>query len=288
MEFRIYKDIKEFYKDTYDILLRHEGQNLIPLGNIIIGNEGKDKHDWRDPLNWFMATVSGENGIILTAIMTPPWNLTLYATDNRLNNRALDFLVNEIIKENISVPGVMSEKSLAEGFASKYTLAKGMEFSVSMNQRIYELTEVNHDIPEIGSLRLAKESDISFFPYWFEGFRLECFDTPIAINSDEEVYRYHIATDKLYILEYNGMPVSMAKTAREMTTVCSVAVVYTPPYFRGKGYATSCVAKVSRMVLGRGFKKCVLYTDLANPTSNSIYQKIGYRPICDSLDIKFE
>jgi predicted GNAT family acetyltransferase len=73
-----------------------------------------------------------------------------------------------------------------------------------------------------------------------------------------------------------------------MQTVCGVSFVYTPPYFRCKGYATSCVAGLSRMLLKEGFTKCVLYTDLANPTSNSIYRKIGYRPICDSLEIKFE
>ena len=80
---------------------------------------------------------------------------------------------------------------------------------------------------------------------------------------------------------------SMAKMSREMVTVCAVSFVYTPPYFRGHGHATSCVAGVSRAILARGYKRCVLYTDLSNPTSNSIYQKIGYAPICDSMEIKF-
>jgi predicted GNAT family acetyltransferase len=80
----------------------------------------------------------------------------------------------------------------------------------------------------------------------------------------------------------------MAQKNREMQTVSGVSYVYTPPYFRGKGYATSCVADLSRLLLKEGFTKCVLYTDLANPTSSSIYQKVGYRPVCDSLEIKFE
>jgi len=67
-----------------------------------------------------------------------------------------------------------------------------------------------------------------------------------------------------------------------------VAFVYTPPYYREKGYATSCVAQISQIALEKGFTKCVLYTDLANPISNSIYQKIGYVPVCDSLMLKFE
>jgi len=48
------------------------------------------------------------------------------------------------------------------------------------------------------------------------------------------------------------------------------------------------VAQISQMALDKGFDKCVLYTDLLNPTSNSIYQKIGYTPICDSLMLNFE
>ena len=60
MHFKIYKDIHAFYNDTYDVLMRHEAQNVIPLGNILIGYEGKDKTEWRDPAKWLMMTVSDE------------------------------------------------------------------------------------------------------------------------------------------------------------------------------------------------------------------------------------
>ncbi|MCL2564248.1 MAG: GNAT family N-acetyltransferase [Defluviitaleaceae bacterium] len=287
MKFRVYKDVKEFYKDTYDVLMEDESQNLIPLGNIIIGNEGKDKHDWRDPVNWFMATVSDENVILLTAVMTPPYNLTLYATNNNINDAALEFFINEIIKANIFVPGAMSEKSLADNFANKYSSAKNIEYSISMSQRIYELSQVNPEIPKIGTLRLAKDSDIAFLPYWLEIFRQnEPNAPPTGLNYEDA--RYHITSNRLYILEDEGIPVSMARIARDMVTICGIGPVFTPPYFRGRGYASSCVAGISSIILERGYKKCVLYTDLANPTSNSIYQKIGYEPVCDSLAIKFE
>ena len=84
------------------------------------------------------------------------------------------------------------------------------------------------------------------------------------------------------------MAVSMAKIGREFMGTAGVALVYTPPYFRGRGYATELVARLSQKWLDKGFARCVLYTDLANPTSNSIYQQIGYTPIADSLDIRFK
>jgi predicted GNAT family acetyltransferase len=63
--------------------------------------------------------------------------------------------------------------------------------------------------------------------------------------------------------------------------------VYTPPEWRGKGYASACVAALSQLCLDSGYQFCMLYTDLANPTSNSIYQKIGYQPIGESREYRF-
>ena len=129
-----------------------------------------------------------------------------------------------------------------------------------------------------------------FFPFWLAAFNAagSYGKTEMSIPQNAEHYRYRLSAKKLYVLEDNGMPVSMAGYTREMQTAIGVAFVYTPPCYRGKGYATSCVAQISQFALGKGFTKCVLYTDLLNPTSNSIYQKIGYVPICDSLMLKFK
>lgn len=121
MRFKLYKDVRAFYRDTFAVLLHHEAQNLIPLGNLIIGVEGKDKTGWRDPASWFMATVSDGAGIRLTAVMTPPHNLTLYATDNRYDGETTACLIGGILKADVAVPGVMTESALAEVFARAYT-----------------------------------------------------------------------------------------------------------------------------------------------------------------------
>ncbi len=288
MQFKLYMDVHEFYNDTYDVLMRHEAQNMIPLGNIIIGHMGEDKTDWRNPVNWLMATVSDANGIRLTAIMTPPHNITLYATDNIINLEAINCLIDGL--EDYEIPGVTTEKSLAEYFAKKYADKKGLSFEITMNQCIYELKEVNSDIKQFGVVRLLDEKDMYFFPYWAEAFDSANIygKTEMSIPQEATSYRYRLSTKKLYVLEYNGIPVSMAGYTREMQTAIGVAFVYTPPYYRGKGYASSCVAQISQIALDKGFTKCVLYTDLLNPTSNSIYQKIGYTAICDSLMLRFK
>ena len=63
-----------------------------------------------------------------------------------------------------------------------------------------------------------------------------------------------------------------------------VGFVYTPARSRRRGYATACVATLSQALLDQGNQYCCLYADLANSTSNNIYQRIGYRPLCDFAD----
>ena len=288
MKFKIYKDVHEFYNDTYNVLMQEEAQNMILLGNIIIGNEGKDKTDWRDPANWVMGSVYDANGVQVIALMTPPHNITLYATDNIINHQAINCLLDGLTEYNI--PGVTTEKTLAELFAKEYTARKGLTFETTMSQRIYELTTINTDVKQFGTVRFFEEKDMHYFPYWLEAFNSAGTygNTTMYIPQDVEAYHYRLSSKKLFVLEVDGKPVSMAGFTREMQTAIGVAYVYTPPYYRGKGYASSCVAQISQIALDKGFTKCVLYTDLLNPTSNSIYQKIGYNAICDSLMLRFQ
>jgi predicted GNAT family acetyltransferase len=78
-----------------------------------------------------------------------------------------------------------------------------------------------------------------------------------------------------------GEPVSMAIRSRPTRHGISVSGVYTPPEQRRHGYATACVAALSQKLLDQGYQFCSLFTDLANPTSNSIYMQVGYRPVAD-------
>ena len=64
--------------------------------------------------------------------------------------------------------------------------------------------------------------------------------------------------------------------------------VYTPPERRRRGYATSLVAEVSARLLESGRRRCFLYTDLANPTSNAIYRRIGYEQVAESAEYGYE
>ena len=75
--------------------------------------------------------------------------------------------------------------------------------------------------------------------------------------------------------------------SRQKQSGIRIGPVYTPPALRGRGYASACVARLSQDKLDEGRTFCFLYTDLSNPTSNHIYQEIGYEPVCDVADYRF-
>jgi len=288
MKYTQYKDPKEFYQATYEVLLKHEAQNSIPLGNVILGNNGGEVDGWRNPLNWYMATVSTENDdVLLVAIMTPPFSITLYENDNVPNDEALVCLCDNLLAADVEVLGVTSENDLAKRFTNLYTKAKKTSHKIHMNMRIYTLDRVNKNIPLIGTLRKANHNDSYFLPYWLNLFSVEC---RIKGQTLEEALAYlerAINRDSIWVLEDNGLPVSITGIVRESINGCTIGMVYTPPYLRKKGYASSSVAQVTQIALDRGYKYVSLFTDLANPVSNSIYQKIGYNPLCDYNEIVF-
>jgi predicted GNAT family acetyltransferase len=68
--------------------------------------------------------------------------------------------------------------------------------------------------------------------------------------------------------------------------VARIGPVYTPPALRGRGYGSAATAAATRDVLEEAAVP-VLYTDLANPTSNKIYQQLGYYPVEDRAHVRF-
>ncbi len=116
-----------------------------------------------------------------------------------------------------------------------------------------------------------------------------------ALGPDEDVSDVASFADRwltgdgrwMYLWDDDG-PVSMCGASGETPNGIRVAPVYTPPGLRGRGYASACVAAVTQAQFDRGRRFCFLYTDLANPTSNKIYQAIGYEPVCDVDEYRFE
>lgn len=278
MRLILYQDVRAFYERVRPLLLAREVENNLPIGILECGLSAEET-------DWFMAALTeGTGRDALVALRTPPHNLILASSGEEASAMAVEELVRALSKD-APLPGVIGEKELALLFARRYAAAAGVAMEVQMEERVYRLDAVS-DVPRVGTLWPVEERDLYFLPYWQSAFEGDCFGTPGPL--DTEGQRAAIARGDLFLLEAEGRPVSLVGTARQMPHGRSIGPVYTPPYFRGRGYASSAVAQLSEEILRRGNDYCALFADLANPISNSIYQKIGYRPLCDYAMIAFK
>ena len=280
MIFERYSDVKAFHRDVCELLSKDEPKNLVLLGDLAVGLLGEDSMGWRDASKWVMASVKSGDKAVLAALMIPGGcNLQICA--EKIDKEALTLLAREFKAAGISVPCVSAECILAEAFADVYSAVYSVNYSIAKRGRIYSLERINEGIPTDGYIRPAEPRDLAFLPYWWGGFFGES-----GVLESLDAYEKLISDENLYILEDDGIPVSMARIDQELERVCGLGLIFTPPYFRNKGYATKITASLTKQCLDTGYLP-VLSTDLDNPVSNSIYQKIGYRPVCDTLEIDF-
>jgi predicted GNAT family acetyltransferase len=156
-----------------------------------------------------------------------------------------------------------------------------------MREGVYELRQVTPPPnPPPGFLRAATPADAGLLTRWHYAFQLEAMGGGDQERSKTMIER-RIPEGDLFIWDDNG-PVSTAIRTRPTPHGYTVSFVYTPPELRGRGYASACVAALSQQLLDSGKQFCTLFTDLSNPTSNSIYQKVGYRPVCDFTEYSFD
>jgi hypothetical protein len=156
--------------------------------------------------------------------------------------------------------------------------------AVLRDERIYRLTEVRTPDPgPAGAMRRAREEERELLVRWFDAFAVDV-DDPEPGEPERAFERFvpgRAGAVGLYLWEVNGDPRSMAGHSGPTPHGMRVFPVYTPPEERRRGYAGALVAALSQRLLDEGREFCFLFTDLANPTSNHVYQEIGYEPVCD-------
>jgi len=208
--------------------------------------------------------------------------LTFSATLTPMEQRVVAAIVDAIAAAGVSLPGVNGEAAAAAAFAGYWSeRCKSAAMPYQAN-RLYELLEVG-EVPEVpGKLRQAGPSDRNLLISWTRAF-LEEIGEPA---SDADQVNRQWAAGHVWLWEDGGEAMSMAWGREPVAGVVRVSGVYTPVEKRKRGYAAACVHALSSRLRGDGYR-CVLYTDLANPTSNSIYQRIGYRAVAEALRYRF-
>jgi predicted GNAT family acetyltransferase len=172
----------------------------------------------------------------------------------------------------------------AEAFASAWTRLTGADATMIMEFGTFDLP-ARAVLPfEVrGRYRRADTGDLGLVDAWAHDFHAEALpDDPGETPSLSP----HVADGRVGLWVVDEQPVSMAYASVANGAVTRISGVWTPPVLRGNGYASAVVAALSNDRMDRG-EHCMLYTDLANPTSNAIYQALGYRRVGDSVTIRF-
>lgn len=275
MKGHIYENAYDFLKNTEGLLMPDEAKHglLYSISKKLVKNQ--DHYGSEKP--WFF-TISESNQILSAFIRTPPHNLieAYFSGDIKMISETLcDTLENHYGK----IPGIIGEAVFVKYLSDHYCKRNNVKIKSIMNQRIYKLEKVNIIKYPDGKFRQAEEKDRKILSEWCRSFVQEALGKE-RTNKDIDLSSFFVwETDKI---------VTMAKMVRPLLNGISISEVYTPPDYRKKGYASACVHALCNYLLKSGYKYCMLYTDLANPISNSIYQNIGFNPVCDSIQIDFE
>jgi len=261
-------------------LERHEAVNNLMIGIAVRLKEFPERIQERP----YLATVEDEGGLLAAAVMTPPHRVILHAEGDDLES--LRMIAQDLVANGWAVPGVTGPKHASRAFAEIWSELTGQPHRPGMHERIYELRRVfPPDPPVPGIFRPAIAADVAWVSDWVWGF---IQDAGVDGTAEEalEIARQKISDEDLFVWE-DGRPVSIVAKTRHTTHGIVVSLVYTPREHRNRGYASACVAALSQRLLDAGWQFCALFTDLANPTSNSIYQRIGYRPVTDFDEYHF-
>jgi len=219
--------------------------------------------------------------VVGAALMTPPSHLQL----SSLPGAAIDDLVADLAAGGWNPSGVNGPVATSDAFAAACCAARGRRAAVHMNLRAFELTSVVDPPATAGRMRAAESSDEALVGRWYRAFDGEAGIHAGPVPPEERACRA-IRKGRVFLWD-DGGAVAQAVVAGLTPNGAGIFGVYTPATNRRRGYATALVAEVSRAQLAAGRKFCFLFTDLANPTSNSIYPKVGYRALADFREYDF-
>jgi uncharacterized protein len=200
--------------------------------------------------------------------------------------------VQDVFAFRSTTAGVTGPLPAPQRFAHAWQRLTGDGFVVQIEERCYKLERLiqPRDVP--GAARLATEADLKVLTDWRMAFTAEAVPHEATSRDEVESYtrqRFAAPTERVgtFLWEVDGQAVSMASYGGPTPNGLRIGGVYTPPEFRRRGYAGACTAATCEFILRSGRSFATLYTDLANSTSNHIYQAIGFEPVCDAVQYGF-
>ena len=216
--------------------------------------------------------------VAAAALRTAPWPMlstSIAAAD-------ADALVDLWLDRDPHMPGINALLDTARSVADAWARRSGGTHRCRTAMAMHSLAAVvDPPRPGPGTLVAATQADRDLTLRWWDDFVAESDVIDAGPESRVATVDFRIAQGHLFLWMDDARAVSMVSTNPAVAGVVRIGPVYTPPQARRRGYASAAVAAVSRHALDGGAHTCMLYTDLANPTSNKIYADVGYRRIAE-------
>jgi predicted GNAT family acetyltransferase len=226
-----------------------------------------------------------DGGTVTAALLqTPPHPMLVTS----LPGQSAGQLARALAGRGAALSGVNGPEADAIALATAWREVTGKMGQVRQRQRLYRLgTLVPPDPAPGGAPRIAVAADSPIAAAWHIAFGIETGQADAEDDTLTGRLADRLSRAQLVFWEAAGQPVSMAGLTDVLAGVARVAPVYTPPERRGTGYGAAVTAAISQLAFARGAESVVLFTDLANPTSNSLYGRLGYEPVEDRVVLDF-
>jgi len=274
-------DVAEYLTAAGGFLRAQAAQNTIQLAATeTIRVRGAAAFGDEAPLfGWWAAA----GGPVTAAFMhTPPFGLTLTPAPPAVAAA----LAETLAARGRFLAGVMADITTAPSFAAAWEQRTGQPFRPGRRTRMYRLGRLQPPYPAPpGRARVAAPADSGLLVAWLEAFHDEAVNEGRPAN--ERTVADRLSYGGLTLWETGDGPVSLAGVTRAVAGQARIGPVYTPPGRRGQGFGGAVTAAVSQAAKDAGVAEVLLFTDLANPTSNALYQRLGYQPVSDSIELHF-
>ncbi|WP_156726749.1 GNAT family N-acetyltransferase [Streptomyces apocyni] len=226
---------------------------------------------------------SGEHGVVGAFVWTPPHAPHV----SPVPAAAAAELAGHLRDQELA--GVFAASPTAEAFAEAWAEGTGAAVAVSRQERLYRLETVTPPLPvPPGRARIATRADRGLLMRWHSEFLRGLGETTVRDSGawvDSRLAYGGITLWETPTGEGYGHGAYTAVAIAGRTPLVGgqvrVGPVYTPPEQRGRGYARAVTTEVSRAGRAAGAAEVLLFADLANPTSNGVYQRVGFRPVRD-------
>jgi GNAT superfamily N-acetyltransferase len=280
MEVRRYDDPAAFADRAMPRLLSDPGRHSLCFG--IVHTLQRDPSVYR---SFVLLAAEEDDAVRGLAIRTAPFGVVIARPDT---DEALVALADAAVELAPDAPGVVGARPEADAFAARWIERRGGSLAIENRQGLFELRAVRERGDAPGEMRTARDDDLPLLIAWTDAFMREAVPGHPADEATRhrQIERIH-ADGGFRLWEVEGRAVSLTGVHAAPPVGARIGPVYTPTDERAHGYATALVAAASEEQLAAGRSACFLSTDLANPTSNAIYRRIGYDWVCEAIDLRF-